>query len=113
MTSVSDRISLDALKEDCYIPSLTVKEIEDFINNIHIEERKVGLYDKFINLSINYNFQKDFGIEFGGRVDDNKIFQLSFMYDHNVIKIKDHILWEQCNALITNINKGYIDVDDI
>ena len=73
------------------------------------EDRRNGLSDKLLNLKIDYEFEN----EYGGNITDRKISQLSFMYSNDIKKIKDHILYEQSDALVTCIKKGYITVEDM
>jgi hypothetical protein len=103
-----DNVSLENLKNNSYIPHLSQEDVDKIMTYVQ-EDRRDGLAEKLLNLKIDYDFEN----EFGGNVTDRKISQLSTMYRNDIEKIKDHILYEQADALVTYIKKGYIDVEDI
>jgi hypothetical protein len=106
---IDGNISLEDLKNDPYVPVLTNNDILKQMALIKKEERRIGLAEKLVKLTIDYDFES----EFGGVVNDRKLNELSNMYVSNIKQIKDHILWEQCGAIVTDINMGYTTVDDL
>ena len=103
-----DNVSLESLKNNSYIPHLTQEDVNKIMTYVQ-EDRRNGLAEKLLNLKIDYDFDN----EFGGNVTDRKISQLSTMYRNDIEKIKDHILYEQADALVAYIKKGFITVEDI
>ena len=103
-----DNVSLENLKNNSYIPHLSEEDVNKIMTYVK-EERRNGLAEKLLNLKIDYDFKN----EFGGNVTDIKTYQLSTMYRNDIEKIKDHILYDQADALVTYIKKGYITVEDI
>lgn len=112
-TQIIENLSINTIKNDCFIPCLSHKEAMYYVNNIVIPERRINVCDKLIYLSINYCFDEDYSIEFGGAVDEDLILKLTLLYKADIRKIKCHILWIQVNALIALINKGTINAHDI
>ena len=103
-----DKLSLESLKNNSYVPCLSQEDVEKIMTYVQ-EDRRNGLAEKLLNLKIDYEFDN----EFGGNMTDRKLSQLSAMYRNDIEKIKDHILYEQADALVTYIKKGYITVEDI
>ena len=103
-----DNVSLENLKNNSYIPHLSQEDVEKIMTYVQ-EDRRDGLAEKLLNLKIDYEFEN----EFGGNVSDRELSRLSIMYRNDIDKIKDHILYEQADALVTYIKKGYITVEDI
>jgi hypothetical protein len=103
-----DNVSLKSLKNNLYIPHLTKEDVNKIMTYVE-EDRRNGLAEKLLNLKIDYDFEN----EFGGNVSDRKLSQLSIMYENNIEKIKDRILYDQADALVTYIKKGYITVEDM
>ena len=103
-----DNVSLDSLKNNSYIPHLTQEDVDKIMTYVQ-QDRRDGLAEKLLNLKIDYEFEN----EFGGNVSDRELSRLSIMYRNDIDKIKDHILYEQADALVTYIKKGYITVEDI
>ena len=103
-----DNVSLESLKNNLYIPHLTQEDVNKIMTYVP-EDRRNGLSEKLLNLKIDYDFVN----EFGGNVTDRKISQLTTMYRNDIEKIKEHILYEQADALVTYIKKGYITVEDM
>jgi hypothetical protein len=101
-------VSLESLKNDSYVPHLTQEDVDKIMTYVK-EERRNGLAEKLLNLKIDYDFEN----EFGGNVNDKRLFELSAIYGSNIEKIKDHFLYEQGDALVAYINKGYITVEDM
>jgi hypothetical protein len=112
-TQIIEKLSLDTIKNDSFIPYLTHKEALYYVNNIVIPERRINVCDKLIYLTINYSFDEDFSTKCGAVIDEKSIFRLSLLYKDDIRKIKCHILWVQVNTLIALINEGRIDADDI
>ena len=102
VSETSSNITLQDLKNDSYIPTLTQKDVEDNIKYVN-EKRKNGLVEKLLRLKINYRFNN----EFGGNVNETELYRLSNMYRSNIKEIKDHILYAQCGSIVACINKGY------
>ena len=103
-----DDLSLESLKNNSYVPRLSQEDVNKIMTYVQ-EDRRHGLSDKLLNLKIDYDFEN----EYGGNITDRKISQLSTMYSNDIEKIKDHILYEQADALVTYIKKGYITVEDM
>jgi len=103
-----DDLSLENLKNNSYVPRLSQEDVNKIMTYVQ-EDRRNGLAEKLLNLKIDYEFDN----EFGGVVSDKKISQLSAMYRDDIDKIKDHILYEQADALVIYIKKGYITIEDI
>ena len=103
-----DNVSLENLKNNSYIPHLSQEDVEKIMTYVQ-EDRRDGLAEKLLKLIIDYDFEN----EFGGNVSDRELSRLSIMYRNDIEKIKDHILYEQADALVTYIKKGYITVEDI
>ena len=103
-----DNVSLDDLKKDIYIPRLSQEDVDKIMTYVQ-EDRRNGLAEKLLKLIIDYDFEN----EFGGNVSDRELSRLSIMYRNDIEKIKDHILYEQADALVSYIKKGYITVEDI
>ena len=103
-----DNVSLENLKNNSYIPHLSQEDVEKIMTYVQ-EDRRDGLAEKLLNLKIDYEFEN----EFGGNVSDRELSRLSIMYRNDIEKIKDHILYEQADALVSYIKKGYITVEDI
>ncbi len=103
-----DDLSLESLKNNSYVPRLSQEDVNKIMKYVQ-EDRRNGLSDKLLNLKIDYDFEN----EYGGNVTERKISQLSTMYSNDIEKIKDHILYDQGDALVTYIKKGYITVEDM
>ena len=103
-----DNVSLENLKNNSYVPCLSEEDVNKIMTYVQ-EDRRNGLAEKLLNLKIDYDFDN----EFGGNVTDRKISQLSTMYRNDIEKIKDHILYEQADALVAYIKKGFITIEDI
>lgn len=106
-------ITVKDLKNDSYVPSMTQEELIKEMTYVQNEHRN-GLLEKLSNLKINYDFDEEFGNEYGGAVNNKLLLELT--QNMNIISIKsikDYILWKQCTALIYHLQKGYITVDDI
>ena len=103
-----DDLSLESLKNNSYVPRLSQEDVNKIMTYVP-EDRRNGLSDKLLNLKIDYDFEN----EYGGNVTERKISQLSTMYTNDIEKIKDHILYDQADALVTYIKKGYITVEDM
>lgn len=112
-TQITEKVVLDTIKKDSFIPCLLQKEAQYYVNNIIIPERRINVCDKLMYITINYSFDEEFSTEFGGIVDEYLISKLTLLYKTDIRKIKCHILWIQVNALIALINKGTINADDI
>lgn len=106
-------ITIQDLKNDTYVPTLTREELIMEMKYVQ-NDRRNGLLEKLLNLKINYNFDEEFGNEFGGAINDKLLLELTEDMDITSIKsIKDYILWKQCTSLIYQLQKGYITVDEI
>jgi hypothetical protein len=102
------KLSVEDLKQDTYIPRLSVEDIDKIMTYVQ-QDRRDGLAEKLLNLKIDYDFEN----EFGGNVTDKDLSRLSSLYDNDIKGIKDELLYAQADALVTYIKKGYITVEDM
>jgi hypothetical protein len=98
--SQKDSVKMNKIKNDAYDPELDDETIKKIVGVKDDEE----IFRKFKDLRINYQFNPTFS----EKLDDRKLWRLSCMYNKDIVKIKDHILWDQANDLMAQINKGYI-----
>jgi hypothetical protein len=91
------------LLDDQYIPILNDVEA------IELAKGNGQVFNKLKEIRINYDFEN----VFSEKLDDVRLLKLSRLYNNDMIKIKDHILWDQTNDLLAQMRKGYITVDDL
>ena len=87
----------------------TYNSILDDETAIKMAENNEPLFRKIKNMRINYNFEN----EFSEKLDNTRLWKLSQLYDKNIEKIKDHILWDQANDLLAQMRKGYLTMDEL
>lgn len=91
------------VQTDQYIPVLTD------IEAMELAKGNIPLFTKLKEIRINYDFEN----EFSEKLNNVRLHKLSRLYNNDVIKIKDHILWDQTNDLLAQMRKGYITVEDL
>jgi hypothetical protein len=91
------------LLDDQYIPVLTD------IEAMELAKSNIPLFNKLKEIRINYDFEN----VFSEKLNNVRLLKLSRLYNNDMIKIKDHILWDQTNDLLAQMRKGYITVEDL
>jgi hypothetical protein len=91
------------VQTDKYIPILTNVEAMELAKN------NIPLFNKLKEMRINYDFEN----VFSEKLNNVRLLKLSRLYNNDMIKIKDHILWDQTNDLLAQMRKGYITVEDL
>jgi hypothetical protein len=101
--SFKKAIKMKDVLDDTYNP------IIDDDTAIKMAENKEPLFRKIKNMRIDYNFEN----EFSEKLDNVRLWKLSQLYNKDIEKIKDHILWDQANDLLAQMRKGYITMDEL
>jgi len=101
--SFKKAIKMKDVLDDIYNPIL------DDDTAIKMAENKEPLFRKIKNMRIDYNFEN----EFSEKLDNTRLWKLSQLYNKDIEKIKDHILWDQANDLLAQMRKGYITMDEL
>ena len=101
--SFKKAIKMKDIMDDTYNPVLDDETV------IKMAENNETLFRKIKNIRIDYNFEN----EFSEKLDNVRLWKLSQLYDKDIEKIKDHILWDQANDLLTQMRKGYITIDEL
>ena len=101
--SFKKAIKMKDILDDIYNPIL------DDETAIKMAENKEPLFRKIKNMRIDYKFAN----EFSEKLDNTRLWKLSQLYNKDIEKIKDHILWDQANDLLTQMRKGYITIDEL
>ena len=101
--SFKKAIKIKDVLDDTYNP------IMDDETAMKMAENNEPLFRKIKNMRIDYNFEN----EFSEKLDNNRLWKLSQLYNKDIEKIKDHILWDQANDLLTQMRKGYITIDEL
>jgi hypothetical protein len=96
-------IKMTQLLDDQYIPILTDIEAMELAKNNN------PLFNKLKEMRINYDFEN----VFSEKLNNVRLQKLSRLYNNDMIKIKDHILWDQINDLLAQMRKGYLTVEDL
>ena len=96
-------IKMTHLQTDQYIPILTDVEA------MELAKSNIPLFNKLKEMRINYDFEN----VFSEKLNNVRLQKLSRLYNNDMIKIKDHILWDQTNDLLAQMRKGYITVEDL
>lgn len=96
-------IKMTHLQTDEYIPILTDVEA------MELSKSNIPLFNKLKEIRINYDFEN----VFSEKLNNVRLLKLSRLYNNDMIKIKDHILWDQTNDLLVQMRKGYITVEDL
>ena len=96
-------IKMENILDDIYNPIL------DDETAIKMAENNEPLFRKIKNMRIDYNFEN----EFSEKLDNVRLWKLSQLYNKDIEKIKDHILWDQVNDLLSQMRKGYITIDEL
>ena len=96
-------IKMTHLQTDQYIPILTD------IEAMELAKSNIPLFVKLKEIRINYDFEN----VFSEKLNNVRLLKLSRLYNNDMIKIKDHILWDQTNDLLAQMRKGYITVEDL
>ena len=92
-----DSITVTQLRNDPYAPKLT-----------HVEIAKiVELLPKSKNHLSGPLFTRLMKIAPKSKTDGNNLWRLTCLYNKDIKKIKDHVLWDQANAFATDVRKGY------
>jgi len=87
----------------------TYNPIIDDDTALKMAENNETLFRKIKNIRLNYNFEN----EFSEKLDNMRLWKLSCLYNKDMEKIKDHILWDQANDLLAQMRKGYITMDEL
>jgi hypothetical protein len=101
--SFKKAIKMKDILDDIYNPIL------DDETAIKMAENKEPLFRKIKNMRIDYKFAN----EFSEKLDNTRLWKLSQLYNKDIEKIKDHILWDQVNDLLAQMQKGYITMDEL
>ena len=101
--SFKKAIKMKDVLDDTYNP------IIDDETAIKMAENKEPLFRKIKNMRIDYNFKN----EFSEKLDNVRLWKLSQLYNKDIEKIKDHILWDQANDLLARMRKGYLTMDEL
>jgi hypothetical protein len=101
--SFKKAIKMKDILDDIYNPIL------DDETAIKMAENKEPLFRKIKNMRIDYKFAN----EFSEKLDNTRLWKLSQLYNKDIEKIKDHILWDQANDLLAQMQKGYITMDEL
>lgn len=91
------------VQTDQYIPILNDVEA------MELAKGNVQVFNKLKEIRINYDFEN----VFSEKLDNVRLLKLSRLYNNDMIKIKDHILWDQTNDLLAQMRKGYITAEDL
>jgi hypothetical protein len=91
------------VQTDQYIPILTDVEA------MELAKSNIPLFVKLKEIRINYDFEN----VFSEKLKNVRLQKLSRLYNNDMIKIKDHILWDQTNDLLSQMRKGYLTVEDL
>jgi|LakMenE18May11ns_1017448.scaffolds.fasta_scaffold8774571_1 hypothetical protein len=101
--SFKKAIKIKDVLDDTYNP------IMDDETAMKMAENNEPLFRKIKNMRIDYNFENEFSEKF----DNVRLWKLSQLYNKDIEKIKDHILWDQANDLLARMRKGYITIDEL
>jgi hypothetical protein len=101
--SFKNAIKMKDVLDDTYNP------IIDDDTAMKMTENNETLFRKIKNIRIDYNFEN----EFSEKLDNMRLWKLSQLYNKDIEKIKDHILWDQANDLLAQMRKGYITTDEL
>ena len=96
-------IKMTHLLDDQYIPVLTDNEA------MELAKSNILLFVKLKEIRMNYDFEN----VFSEKLNNIRLLKLSRLYNNDIIKIKDHILWDQTNDLLAQMRKGYLTVEDL
>ena len=87
----------------------TYNPVLDDETALKMVENNETLFRKIKNMRIDYKFANEFSEKF----DNIRLWKLSCLYNKDIEKIKDHILWDQVNDLLAQMRKGYITIDEL
>ena len=83
------------VQTDQCIPVLTDVEAMELAKN------NIPMFVKLKKMQINYDFEN----VFSEKLNNVRLLKLSRLYNNDMIKIKDHILWDQTNDLLAQMRK--------
>ena len=101
--TIKRTIKMTQLLDDQYIPILTDVEA------MELAKSNIPLFVKLKEIRINYDFEN----VFSEKLNNVRLLKLSRLYNNDMIKIKDHILWDQTNDLLAQMRKGYLTLEDL
>jgi hypothetical protein len=96
-------------KKNSSQPKLTEEDVNKLIRDFNISDsEKDKIKDRLFRLKYRKTFKNDFY-----KLNAKKNKELNKMYDNDSFKKKEHLLYEQAEAKLAALNKGYIELNEI